>query len=77
MYDDEEYNVMIQSGRVRKICSAGKMMIQQKNISAYAIVVMIASMCNAQTPKPSNETPAWPEKPPPQWLTYHLANTVR
>lgn len=49
-------------------------MIRQKKISAYAIVVMIASMCNAQTPKPSHETPAWPENPPSQWLTYHLAH---
>ncbi|MDP6543535.1 MAG: glycoside hydrolase family 32 protein [Phycisphaerae bacterium] len=46
----------------------------QERISACATLIVIASMCNAQTSKRNIETPAWPENPPPKWLTYHLAH---
>jgi len=29
---------------------------------------------SAQVPQAIFETPAWPEKPPESWLTYHLAH---
>ena len=46
----------------------------KERISAFGMLIMIASVCNAQTAKPGNETPAWPENPPAKWLTYHLAH---
>jgi len=38
------------------------------------VTALVASVCEAQEPKPDKEMPAMSKEPPSTWLTYHLAH---
>lgn len=45
-----------------------------KAFRTLLFIALISTVSSAQVPQAIFETPAWPEKPPESWLTYHLAH---